>query len=55
MMDAELAASIRQSKSTNSGTEKVKASKTEAHLRIADYLGPHHGAGGLRTAAQVPA
>ena len=29
MMDAELAASIRQSKSTNSGTEKVRASKAK--------------------------
>jgi len=36
---------------TGLGHESVK---TEAHLRTADYLGPHHGAGGFRTATQVP-
>jgi hypothetical protein len=41
MMDAELAASIRQSKSTNSGTEKVKASKRKriyASRIISDHI-----------------
>ena len=28
--------------------------KAEAHLCTASYLRPHHGAGGFRTAAQVP-
>jgi hypothetical protein len=34
--------------------ESVNA-EIEAHLRTADYFRPHHGAGGFRTAAQVPA
>jgi hypothetical protein len=41
MMDAELAASIRQSKSTNGGTEKVKASKRKriyASRIISDHI-----------------
>jgi hypothetical protein len=43
---------------TNSGTHpgEVPAArlKAEAHLCTASYLRPHHGAGGFRTAAQVP-
>src|SRR5262249_49650025 len=44
---------------TNSGTHPGEVSaarlKAEAHLCTANYLRPHHGAGGFRTAAQVPA
>src|SRR5262245_16903409 len=43
---------------TNRGTHpgEVPAArlKAEAHLCTAAYLRPHHGAGGFRTAAQVP-
>jgi hypothetical protein len=43
---------------TNSGTHpgEVPAArlKAEAHLCTASYLRPHPGAGGFRTAAQVP-
>src|SRR5262249_44258315 len=43
---------------TNSGTHPGEGPaarlKAEAHLCTASYLRPHHGAGGFRTAAQVP-
>src|SRR5262249_13133119 len=46
-------------KGTNSGTHPgggpAARLKAEAHLCTAAYLRPHYGAGGFRTAAQVPA
>src|SRR5262249_46314168 len=37
----------------NSGTESESV-KAKSNLCPADYLRPHHGAGGFRAAAQIP-